>query len=206
MPTLKCEFSCPLCKRESGKIVQILASEGRLTCPDNSSHRWVDTAAFFADNPTMDFKPQLIKATQTDIGPLKLTLKNHLIAAAQAKFGDKLDATVGQLIESLVEGDMMVIGETDLKRIQDRMGQRPSNSSELYGMIYAKMCEVDEAKEERDRALKDLKAYEGMSMGRVVVDLAQNYPAAVEKAKNAEQPLKLWLETSVANMIENNWV
>lgn len=203
MPTLRSEFSCPKCKRETGKLVQILASDGRLSCPENSGHRWVDTPSFFNDHPTMDFKPELLKAQQTDIAPLKLTMKNKTLSAARNKYGDKLEATVAQMIEQLTEGDMMIVGETDLGRIKDRMGQRPSNSSELVGMIYAKMCEVDEAKEDRDRAIKDLKAYESMSPGRVVVDLGQNLQAAIDKADGV--PVKLWLESKIATALQENW-
>lgn len=151
----------------------------------------------------MDFKPELLKAQQTDIAPLKLTMKNKTLSAARNKYGDKLEATVAQMIEQLTEGDMMIVGETDLGRIKDRMGQRPSNSSELVGMIYAKMCEVDEAKEDRDRAIKDLKAYESMSPGRVVVDLGQNLQAAIDKADGV--PVKLWLESKIATALQENW-
>ena len=203
MPTLKSEWGCPKCERETGKMVQILAQEGRLICPENSTHKWTDTPSFFADQPKMRFKPELLTAQQTDIAPLKLTMKNKTLSAARKKYGDKLEATVAQMIEQLTEGDMMIVGETDLGRIKDRMGQRPSNSSELVGMIYAKMCEVDEAKEDRDRAIKDLKAYESMSPGRVVVDLGQNLQAAIDKADGV--PVKLWLESKIATALQENW-
>ena len=116
-----------------------------------------------------------------------------------------MDAAVAEVLLQLVDGDVMIVGETDKQRLFDRLGQKFSNSGELVGVVYAKMCEVDEAKGERDAAVEDLKAYESRSPGRIVVDLADQFSVAQSKAKDAETPLKVWLEDQLRNALQNNW-
>ena len=72
-------------------------------------------------------------------------------------------------------------------------------------MIYALGCEVEEAKQITDNAQRDLKAYEGMAPGRVVVDLGDQYQEAVEKSRGAGQPLKFYVETNLKNALRDNW-
>lgn len=206
MPVLKTEFACPKCKRETGQSTQIMAAEGRLSCPANSNHKWVDTAEFYADNPQMEFKVGPAKFPPVE-GQTPITLKvpQRIKDALTSRYAGGVDAAVAEVLLQLVDGDVMIVGETDKQRLFDRLGQKFSNSGELVGVVYAKMCEVDEAKGERDAAVEDLKAYESRSPGRIVVDLGDQFSAAQSKAKDAETPLKVWLETQVSNAIENNW-
>ena len=103
------------------------------------------------------------------------------------------------------DGDVMIVGQTDMGRLFDRLGQKFTNSSELVGVVYAKMCEVDEAKAEATAATEDLKAYESRSPGRVVVDLGDQFATAQAKAKDAETPLKLWLDERLRAALVDNW-
>jgi len=109
------------------------------------------------------------------------------------------------ILWQMIEGDSMVIPESDVQRLAERLGKRPDNSSELVGLVYSSVCTADDAKAERDVAVKDLKAYEGMSVGRVVVDLEDVYLTAQEKAKDAELPLKVWVQRTIVNGLRDNW-
>lgn len=206
MPTYKSEFACPKCKKETGKSVQILASEGFLTCPDNSNHRWVDTAAFYADGPTKEFKvapPSFPKVEgQT---PITLTIPLRVKEELDKRWGGNLNAQVATVLLQMADGAPLLIGQEDVNRLRDRLGKTPADSSDLVGMVYAKICEVDDLKLERDEAVKDLKAYEGMSRGRVVVDLGDQYEAAVGKAKDQELPVGAFVNRMVRTALENNW-
>jgi hypothetical protein len=206
MPTLKSEFACPLCKRETGQSTQILATDGRLSCPANSNHRWVDTAAFYADGPEMEFKVPLTKFPPVD-GQIEIPVKvpKRIKATLDQAFGERLHAEIANLLLLLSEGGVMVIGKVDLDRIIDKLGKKPRDSSEMYGIICATMAEVDEAKQERDSAVQDLKAYEGISKGRVVVDLGDQFEYATGRAKDDNLPLKLWIERALRNGLENSW-
>jgi len=208
MPQFKSEYACPKCKRETGKSVQILASEGRLICPENSNHRWTDTADFYNDGATMEFKVGPAKFPPVE-GQTPITLKIPLRIKTElaARWGneDTVSAKVSDVLLQLVDGEVMVVGQTDINRLFDRLGHKFANSSELVGVVYAKMCEVDEAKAEAAAATEDLKAYESRSPGRVVVDLGENFSAAQAKAKDAELPLKIWLEDRLKTALTENW-
>ena len=206
MPILKSEFSCPACKRETGQSNQISAADGRLICPANPNHRWEDTAAFYAEGPVMEFKVGPAKFPPAE-GQTPITLKvpQRIKDALTSRYAGGVDAAVAEVLLQLVDGDVMIVGETDKQRLFDRLGQKFSNSGELVGVVYAKMCEVDEAKGERDAAVEDLKAYESRSPGRIVVDLADQFSVAQSKAKDAETPLKVWLEDQLRNALQNNW-
>jgi len=67
MPVFKTEYSCPKCKRETGRANQISAADGGLICPVNPNHRWVDTPSFYADSPVVEFKD----------GPAKIKTPEH---------------------------------------------------------------------------------------------------------------------------------
>lgn len=206
MPTLKTEFECPTCAKVSGQSHQIVATEGVLSCPANPNHKWKDTQGFFDENPRMVFKVLQAKAPQMNRTPLTIPVPIGLKTELELKYGEKLEATVTAVLTQLVEGTGMIVPFTDVQRLTDRIGARFNNSSELVGLIYSKVCEVDDAKMERDTAVKDLKAYEGLSPGRVVVDLGAQFASAQAKAAEASLPLKVWTEQQVQNMLENNWV
>ncbi len=208
MPVFKTEFECPACRRETGASNQISANEGKLICGANSNHRWVDTPSFYAENPQMVFKVGPAKFPPVE-GQTPITLKIPLRIKTElaARWGneDTVSAKISDVLLQLVDGEVMVVGQTDMNRLFDRLGAKFANSSELVGVVYAKMCEVDEAKAEAQAATEDLKAYESRSPGRVVIDLSGNFEAAKAKAKDAEMPLKEWAEMQLKNGIENNW-
>ena len=208
MPTFKTEFACSRCTKETGKQVQILAAEGRLICPENPNHRWNDTVAFYAESPQMVFKVGPAKFPPVE-GQTPITLKIPLRIKTELEKrwagDDAVSAKVADVLLQLADGDVMILGQTDMNRLFDRLGAKFQNSSDLVGIVYAKMCEVDEAKAERDSAIEDLKAYESRSAGRIVIDLGDQFETAKAKAKDAEMPLKEWAEQQLRNGIENNW-
>ena len=208
MPSFKTEFCCPLCEKATGKQVQISATEGKLSCPENSTHRWVDTPSFYADNPKMVFKVGPAKFPPVE-GQTPITIKVplHLKDSLEQRYKDGLSAAVADVLLQMVNGAPLMIGQTDVERLRDRLGKTPENSSDLVGMVYAKICEADDAKAERDEAVKDLKAFEGMSRGRVVVDLGDFYESAAAKAKDSEPPLPVgqYVQRMVRTALENNW-
>jgi hypothetical protein len=139
--------------------------------------------------------------------PITLKIPLRLKTELETRWGaeEAVSAKIVDVLLQLVDGDVMVLGQTDMSRLFDRLGEKFSNSSELVGVVYAKMCEVDEARGERDSAIEDLKAYESRSPGRIVLDLGDQFSAAQAKAKDAEAPLKVWLEERVNTALTNNW-
>jgi hypothetical protein len=205
---VKTEFQCPKCKRETGKSIQIEAVAGVISCPANAGHRWPDTAAFYADGAVMVFKVGPAKFPPVD-GQIDYTVKipKRIKGLLDSSFGDSIHAKIANLLTLMAEGggDVMLVGKVDYDRIADKLGKKPRDSSELYGILCATMAEVDEAKQERDSAVQDLKAYEGISRGRVVVDLGEQFEYAAGKAKDENLPTKVWIERNLINALGNNW-
>jgi len=202
---LKSEFSCPTCKRSTGALNQILANAGELVCSKEPSHKWNDTMDFLNLGPTADFKVQMPVAPQENRTPFTIPVPINLKKELEKKYGDKLLATVVAILNQMNEGTAMLIPNTDVERLVERLGSKFNNSSELVGLVYSKTCEAEDAKAERDTVLKDLKAYEDRYPGRVVVDLGPQANAAQAKAVDANMPVKLWVEQQLQTAIESNW-
>jgi hypothetical protein len=206
MPSvMKSEFSCPTCKRSTGALNQILANAGELVCSKDPSHKWNDTMEFLNLSPSMDFKVTMAIAPQENRTPLNIPVPVNLKKELEKKYGDKLFATVVAILNQMNEGTAMLIPNTDVERLVERLGAKFNNSSELVGLVYSKTCEAEDAKAERDTVLKDLKAYEDRYPGRVIVDLGPQANAAQAKAVDANMPVKLWVETNLKTAIESNW-
>ena len=207
MGPIKSEYACPTCK-QNGLTNQIYASAGELYCSAFSEHRWRDTQSFLDMRPKMEFKVEVARnLPQQNYTPVTLSVPLGLVDALTTKLGDKdkVSATMVSILLQMLEGNILIIGQTDIDRITSRLGSEPKNSSELFGMIFAKTEEIAEHKMLREAAEKDLKAYEGISPGRVVVDLGDQFQNAVDKARGAELPLKVLVENSLRNGLENGW-
>jgi hypothetical protein len=206
MPSvMKSEFSCPTCKRSTGALNQILANAGELVCSKDPSHKWNDTMEFLNLSPSVDFKVTMAVSPQENRTPFTIPVPINLKKELEKKYGDKLYATVVAILNQMNEGTAMLIPNTDVERLVERLGSKFNNSSELVGLVYSKVCEADDAKAERDTVLKDLKAYEDRYPGRVVVDLGPQANAAQAKAVDANMPVKLWVEQQLQTAIESNW-
>lgn len=206
MPLIQSEYSCPNCKRNTGELNRIVANAGELLCSKNGEHKWNDTMSFYAEKPTMDFATAPAKGLpQQNYVTIKLSVPPGLEDTLRAKYGEKTEATMVSILMQMVEGNILIVGQTDLDRIAARLGAVPQNSAELNGMIYAKTEEVAEAKLIAENASRDLKAYEGLSPGRVVVNFGDQLEAAQSKARDAELPLAEWAGRALKNGLENQW-
>jgi hypothetical protein len=205
MPLIRSEFSCPRCKQVGVKS-QILANLGQLVCEQNPSHTWVDTMSFYQENPVMEFKPEIPKnLPQQGHAPMTVSLPIGMEQALSARYGDKMNNTVASILQQMLEGDVLVVGKTDYDRLAGHLGKNPESTGELVGLVYALKCSADEQKEIAEIASKDLKAYETMSPGRVVVDVSPQLSNVMDKARDTGLPLKLFVERKFLEALENGW-
>lgn len=208
MPLQKSEYACPRCKRETGKSSQIVANMGELLCSENGTHRWPDVVSFLEEKPTMEFKVDLPKVLpQQNYTPYTVSIPIGLKDALEKTYGEKAGPTVASILMQMIEGRVMIVGQTDLDRLGSAqgLGKVPENSGEMFGMIFALREEVAEAKMIADAAQRDVKAYEGISIGRTVVDLGDQYQAATVKAQDASLPLGAWASKALRDGLENGW-
>jgi hypothetical protein len=208
MPPRKLEYSCPICKQQSGATNQIMASDMRLVCTANPSHAWSDTQSFLDLQPTMEFKVAAqVFAPQQGHVEVKVLIPPRVKDALELKWGARLNPTVAGVLEVLAEGEALMLSQGDVEKLKlsEFLGSKPGSSAELCGQVYALRQEITEAKNEAENARKDVAAYENHSPGRVVIDISSFQQGAVEKARDANMPVKIWIETNLKNAIENSW-
>lgn len=199
------EFSCPRCKKLGIKS-QIHAGSGGINCEVNSEHKWNDSQVFASEGPEIEFVVEVPRnLPQEGRTPVTLSVPVGLMQALSARYADKTEATMVSILRQMDEGELLIIGKTDFDRLVAHLGKKPTSAGELVGMVYALKEEAKDQKELADIAVKDLKAYEGISPGRVVVDLGENYQTAVDMARGQELPLKFWVEQKLKDGITNNW-
>lgn len=208
MPPAKLEYSCPTCKRESGQLNQMIASSQQLVCAVNLNHVWSDTQSFLALRPTMDFKVAAqVFAPQQGHVEVKVLIPPRVKDALESKWGVRLNPTVAGVLEVLAEGEALMLSQGDVEKLKlsEFLGSKPGSSAELCGQVYALRQEITEAKNEAENARKDVAAYENHSPGRVVIDISSFQQGAVEKARDANMPVKIWIEQALRNGLENSW-
>lgn len=213
MPTYKTEFSCPTCKKQNGTLNQIVASGGAFRCLGNESHVWTTAQSFTEEGLSVDFKPVMPRdLPQENHAPMTITVPIPTKEALEKKYEDKskMNATISSLLQSMAEGQYMLIPEVDMERIGHKfselgLGGKPRNSSELFGMIYALSEKVDELKMQAENATRDLQAYAGISPGRVVINLGEVYQQAIDNARGQNLPLPVYCEQNLKTAISNNW-
>jgi len=206
MPSLRTGYSCPSCKRFTGDTNEIVAEGRILKCSKVPEHQWADMQDFLDLKPTIEFKMEQQKSiSQPNHTPITVNVPVRVKNAIQSRFGEKADSTVAGVLSMMAEGEVLVVGESDLQRLTTALRERPKNGSHLYGMVYALTEEIKEAKQVSETAESDLKAYEGINVGRVLVNLGNQYATAVEKANSENLPTKVWLERAVINALENSW-
>lgn len=200
MPVKKTNFGCPDCG------AQIVAENRQLRCSANSAHNWNDIDTFMRRGPKVMYegdKPPV--APQTSYVKIELSLPPRIKQGLEAKYGSTHSGKIAETLGYLSEGDVLLIPQSDLQRIKERLGRMPENSGDLFGMIYSLSMDVENEKLAKETAEKDLKAYEGRSVGTVMVELGSIYPTVVEKARDSNIPLKMYVENCLKVAFENGW-
>ena len=206
MSQIRTGYSCPACKQATGATNEILADSSRLICSKVPEHVWPDVDDFYSLKPTLDFKQaQERPAPQSGHTNLNVSIPVNTLNALQNRYGEKMMATVAGLLNVLAEGEPMIISDTDVQRMGMTLNERPKSSGHLVGMIFALQQQVTEARQEAELATSEVKAYEKMSPGKVVLDLGENFNYAADRAKNENLPVKVWLERNVSTALANTW-
>lgn len=206
MSTIRTGYSCPSCKRGTGDTNEVLAEGGALVCSKVPAHRWNDMDEFYSLSPTLDFKQvQTRPAPQANHTNLNVSLPVGTLNVLTSRYGEKLNSTIAAILNTLAEGEVMIIGDTDVQRLGMMFSEKPKNSSHLVGLIFAMQSQIQESKQIAETASKEVKAYEGMSPGTILVNLSDQYNYALDRAKNDSLPLKIWLERQIRNALENAW-
>jgi hypothetical protein len=200
------DYGCPTCRSE-GRKVQMTATDRALICSANPNHIWHDTSSFIALKPSIEFRVIQAAAPQNGHVPVTVMIPPRVENDLKNKWGDRYAPTVAGVLEMVAEGEVMVIPEEIIKKLSggEFLGARPGSAAELSGMVYALRQEAREEKQRAENVAKDVAAYEAHSPGRVLIDCGDWHQLAVEKARDAGIPLKLWLERNLATAVKESW-
>ena len=202
MPTVKTRFGCPI----PGCGAQIVAANRQLVCSANSNHSWNDIAAFQGLNPQVKYeeaKPPVV--VQTNHVKVEVTVPPRVKQALEEKYGNASSSTIAGILGMLAEGEIMIVPESDLQRMKERFGKKPESSAELFGLMYSQSMDLETANLIAINAQKDVQAYEGRNPNSVLIDLGALYGQVIEKAREQNEPVKIWLERNLKTAIENSW-
>ncbi len=193
-------YACPSCGG------QIQAESGRLVCTANSNHVWNDIATFQSLNPQIKYeeaKPPVI--VQQNHVKMEVSVPPRVKQGLDSKFGNTSSSTIAGVLGMLSEGEVMIVPESDLMRIKEKFGKRPESSAELFGLLYSLSMDLETANLIAENARREVQAYEGRNPNSVLIDLGSMYGPVLEKAKEQNEPMKVWLERNLKNAIENSW-
>jgi len=203
MPKIvKTRYACPA----PGCGAQIQAESGQLVWPANSNHRWNDIATFMGLNPQVKYeeaKPPVV--AQTNYVKVEVSVPPRVKQGLETRFGSTSSSTIAGVLGMLAEGEILIVPETDLQRMKEKLGKRPESSAELFGLIFNLSMELETANLIAANAQKDVQAYEGRNPNSVLIDLGALYGPVLEKARDQNETAKMWLERNLKTAVENNW-
>ena len=169
MPKIvKTRYACPA----PGCGAQIQAESGQLVCTANSNHRWNDIATFMGLNPQVKYeeaKPPVV--AQTNYVKVEVSVPPRVKQGLETRFGSTSSSTIAGVLGMLAEGEILIVPETDLQRMKEKLGKRPESSAELFGLIFNLSMELETANLIAANAQKDVQAYEGRNPNSVLIDL-----------------------------------
>jgi hypothetical protein len=200
------EYACPSCDQTNPG--QIDYAPGMIKCSRNPAHTWRDTDEFAKLRPVKKFtvaKPTF--APQQGHVKMQVMVPGGVQQELEKAWGDKLEATITGVLTMMAEGQVMIVPKSDLQRMKERLGKIPESSAELFGLIYALGQQRDDAVADADILKQEIAAYEGRSVGCVLVNLGDQYQAAADRARSQEppEPLKWFIERNVKNAIAESW-
>lgn len=205
MPSAPTEFACPTCAA-AGKSNRINATDGALICTGDGSHLWRDTDTFLKLQPARAFTVAPPKFEDSTIrSELKIMVPVAVKQALETKFGAKTDSTIIGFLTMLTEGEVLVIPQSDLKLISEKLGSTPGSSGELKGMVYSAVMDRDTAVESEKIAAGKLAAIRGKNPDMVVINLGDQYEAGINQARGRDMQLDEFIESSVRNGLANSW-
>lgn len=205
MPAIATEYGCPTC-RTAGKKSRIFATDGALTCQEDSQHRWVDIKTFQDLQPSREFTvtpPKFVDTTPKS--EMHLNVPTHVKVALETKFAGRLEATVVGFLTMMTEGEVLPIPQSDLKLIAEKLGANPKSSGELKGMVYSLAMDKETAEQNDKISRGKLEAFMAKNPGMVVVNLHGIEGAAEEQAKNRDMTLDQFCEWALRTGVESNW-
>jgi hypothetical protein len=180
-------------------------------CMGESQHRWKDFDELMGENP--DKLPYRgIVAKQTGFIQVQVEVPGAVAEAFQKRFGDRGAATLASVMDALSQPKSMILGEEDLKNIEDKLGQPVTNGAMIAGSMYALKTALDEANATVTRLRTNLQTQARgsrvqVSDSTVIVDLGEELAEKVnQQASSREWSAETYIQEATRLAIEGGWV
>lgn len=128
---MKTGYLCPHC----GQNVMIFPSRPGYTCQGNSAHHWDDIDSLKALNPKLVPIAQK-EAKQAGHVPVTVQIPKDLLDQLNARFGEKLAATLAAVLRNLADPNTLMVPSSDKTQIGVWLGADFANSSQLKGLVF----------------------------------------------------------------------
>lgn len=201
--------ACPTCERNGQAGVRLW------TKPDAgyyclNGHRWKDFDELMSLDPTkMAFKGT--PARQDGFVKMTIEMPGSVGEALTKKFGDRLGATLSAVMEVISSGKFVMMGENDVTRITQHIGEEVKSSAFIVGKIVDLKTTVNEQKETIERLENKIATLRGRpstkSDTEFTVDLGEELAAKVaELAKSRDLTVDEVISATMQQyLVDNNW-
>lgn len=148
-------MECPDCAMAGNAGMRLFAREGIGYYCVKGSHVWKDFDALMARNPKkLEFRG--ITARQEGYKEIKISVPGNVADTFMARFGERGAATLASIMNTLSDSRSMMLTESDLKNIEDKLGKPVANGTMIAGEFYAMKTQLDEQKATVERLRNNL--------------------------------------------------
>ena len=148
---LKTDLLCPHCQQR----VMIFPGKPGLTCQGNADHHWNDFGELKALNPQQAPLAQR-EAKQAGHVPVTVQIPKPLLDQLNARFGEKLAATLAAVLRNLADEGTLMIPSSDKAQIEIWLGSKVQNGAGLKGLIFNLFQSRNQIQEELTAAQGEL--------------------------------------------------
>jgi hypothetical protein len=204
-------IACPDCRDLLGKndVRMFTRPDAGYYCMNG--HRYNDYEQLLARNPAkLAYKG--IVARQDGFVKMTIEMPGSVAELIKAKFGDKLSATLAGVMDVLSGERCILMGESDVKRLQDRLGEEVKSPAFIVGKIWELKEQTITLQETVDKLRENLR--QRMS-GRgerevtdtmMMLDLGELSGPLLQKAQEKEWTPDMYVLEAVRLAIEGSWI
>jgi hypothetical protein len=196
-------MACPKCAAAGDKESRMFSrADAGYYCL--KGHKWNDYDELMAMGPEkMTFKG--IVARQDGWEKFPISMPGSVLKDLQTKFGDRLEATLRAVLETLSQSRCLMVPEEDLKRLNEHTGMDLKNATQLVGAVYS--LKTSKAKlEESVRLAANNRRGGAVSPTAVVVELGGLCAKVIQKAEERQQTPGELIASEVARYDAAEWM
>jgi hypothetical protein len=201
-------MACPECEKQGRMEAPLFQNpaDRKIYCLNN--HTWRDTEELQLSRPhqLVNYKPP--QAKQIGHVDLPVQIPGHLHPLLEKRFGDRLNATLGAVLQALTEENSFIVSSDDSKQMSEWLGTKIKSGQQVRGIILDLVKDRAQLQERVDRMVQQKALGQPVRTDdEFVIHLSADHRKAIEDkaAFNGGETAEQYLEKRVAEAITNNW-